>query len=216
MPLPSTLTDVANLALASIGEQVIENIDDQTEVARAVNRTLYESIRQTQLEIFWEELIEITEPSQVTDPYPGAAALFQYRLPNNFLDVVALQSNANFHTSPQWFLSGGKLITEDPAPLLTYKRYSEEPSEWSGYLLEMIYRRVAMNIAMNITQNGQITAKAQQDYQESAIRNLTRSSNRSRKNSFRDSGFGNVQSRIYGRGRWPYGYGQRAGGRARL
>jgi hypothetical protein len=198
MPLASTLTDVANLSLASIGEVLIENIDDQTGVSRAINRVLYESIRQTQLEIFWEDLIAVFEPAQLTDPYPGSDELYQYNMPTTFLDVVNLKSGAH------WFLSGGKLITDDPAPVVTYKRYSDEPSEWSGYLVELVYRRVAANVAMTLTQNTQITQMASQAYQDTMTRNLTRSSNRSRKNSFRDRGFGNMRSRIsriFGHGR---------------
>jgi len=206
MPLASTLTDVANLSLASIGEVLIENIDDQTEVSRAINRVLYESIRQTQLEIFWEDLIEVFEPTQLTETYPGSDVLFQYNMPTTFLDVIKLKSGAD------WFLSGGKLVTEDPAPVVTYKRYSEEPSEWSGYLIELVYRRVAANVAMPLTQNPQITQMAAQTYQETMMKNLTRSTNRSRKNSFRTQGFGNIRSRLYGRG----GYGQLAGGRRSL
>lgn len=210
MPLASTLTDVANLSLASIGEVLIENIDDDTEVSRSINRVLYESIRQTQLEIFWEDLIEVFEPTKLTAPYPGSDVLNQYNMPSNFLDIVNLQSGAD------WFLSGGKLITEDPEPVVTYKRYSEEPSEWSGYLMELIYRKVAANVAMPITQNPQITQMAADLYEKAMLKNLTRSSNRSRKASFRDAGFGNVLSRLYGRSRWPGGYGQKAGGRRGL
>ena len=205
MALAATLTDVANLALASIGEQVIQNIEDDSAIARDVRRVLFESIRQTQLEILWEELTEIIEPSRVTDPYPGDESFYQYRLPNTFLDVVHLKS------SNDWFLSGGKLITQDPKPLLTYKRYSQEVSEWSGYLVELVYRRVAANVAMPLTQNAQIAQMAQQAYQESMQQNLTRSSNRSRKGRFRDNFFGNMRSRRINSNRWPFGYGQQAG-----
>lgn len=205
MSLASTLTDVANLALASIGERVIENIEDDTSIARDIRRVLFESIRQTQLEIFWEELTEITNPSRVTEPYPGEESFFQYRLPSTFLDVVMLKSN---HT---WFLSGGKLITQDPEPLLTYKRYSDEVSEWSGYLVELIYRRVAANVAMPLTQNLQLAQKAEQTYESVRLNNLTRSSNRSRSGRFRDQFFGNNRSRRANSNSWPNSYGQRVG-----
>ena len=205
MALAATLTDIANLALRSIGEDIIENIDDQSAIARDINAVLYESIRQTQLEIFWEELIEVIEPSRVTEMYPGSETLYQYRLPNTFLDVISLKSSAD------WFLSGQKLITSDPTPVLTYKRYSQEVSEWSGYLVELIYRRIAANVAMPLTQNTQIAGMAQQAYAGAMQQNLTRSSNRSRKNRFREQGFGNIRSRRVNSGSYPFGYGQQAG-----
>jgi hypothetical protein len=205
MALAETLTDIANLALASIGEKVIQNIDDESAIARDINRVLFESIRQTQLEILWEELTEIIQPSQVTDRYPGNDSLYQYRLPNNFLDVVHLKSGSD------WFLSGGKLITDDPEPVLTYKRYSQEVSEWSGYLVELIYRRVAANVAMPLTQNGQVASMAMDAYRQAQVQNLTRSSNRSRKGRFRDNFFGNLRSRRVNSNSWPFGYGQKAG-----
>ncbi len=205
MALAETLTDIANLALASVGEEVIQNIDDESAIARDIRRVLYESIRQTQLEILWEELTEIIEPSQVTGMYPGDDSFYQYRLPNNFLDVISLKSNYD------WFLSGGKLITQDADPLLTYKRYSEEVSEWSGYLVELIYRRIAANVAMPLTQNGQVASMAQEAYRQAQLTNLTRSSNRSRKGRFRDNFFGNLRSRRVNSNSWPFVYGQKAG-----
>lgn len=198
MALASTLTDIANLALGSIGEVNIQNIDENSTISRNVLGQLHESIRQVQIEIFWEELVVSFSPTALTEPYPTNPALFQYNLPTNFLEIVSISSNAD------WFLSGGKLVTRAVNPLVTYKRYSEEPTEWSAYLVELIYRKLAANIAMPVTQNTQITQMATQVYEASRLQNVARSSNRSRSRRRRESTFGNLQSRQrnYGRRRY--------------
>lgn len=175
MGVAQTLTDIANLALASLGERQITNIDADGKTENLIRIQLYESIRQTQLEIFWEELIISVKPSKSPDEYEPANGYAIYNLPNNFLDAVGL---ANSYA--RWFLEGGKLITTDADPLLSYKRYSEDPSEWSGYLVELVYKRLAMNIAMAVTQNANILSQATQLYNMAKGDNLMRSANRQR------------------------------------
>jgi len=191
MSRAETLTDVANLALASVGEKLIANIDSDGRIEGIVNNVLCETIRQVQSEIQWGELRTIVEPSQLPDMYPPAPSFFQYQLPTNFIDVVELSSGAD------WFVENGMLITTDSAPMLIYKRYSEEVTEWSAYMVEMIYRKLAVNMAMHLTQNAQVLQVAQSLYKESELKNLTKSSNRRRRFSQRARGYGNLTARRY-------------------
>lgn len=174
MASAQTLTDIANLALLSLGEKAITNIDSDGKTENLIRPLLHESVRQTQLEIFWQELIVGVSPTRSTAEYTANTSLAIYNLPKNFLDVVSLQSGS------RWFLEGGKLITEDQDPYLTYKKYSSEPSEWSAYLVELVYKRLASNIAMAVTQNANMLQQAVQLYQMAKNDNLMRSANRQR------------------------------------
>jgi len=174
MAKASTLTDIVNLALASLGERQITNIDADGNTENLMRPLLFESIRQTQLEIDWQELMVSMSPSKSNDTYDRLAGYAIFNLPTNFLDMQHIKSNAH------WFLEMGKLITADPSPYITYKKYSEEPSEWTGYLVEMIYKRLAFNSAMAVTQNEGIQSQAGQLYQLAKNDNMMRSSNRQR------------------------------------
>lgn len=174
MAKASTLTDIVNLALASLGEKQITNIDADGNTENLMRPLLFEAIRQTQLEIDWQELMVSMSPSQSNDTYERLAGYAIFNLPSNFLDMQHIKTNAH------WFLEMGKLITADPAPYITYKKYSEEPSEWTGYLVEMVYKRLAFNSAMAVTQNEGIQSQAGQLYQLAKNDNMMRSANRQR------------------------------------
>lgn len=174
MAKASTLTDIVNLALASLGEKQITNIDADGNTENLMRPLLFEAVRQTQLEIDWQELMVSMSPSKSNDTYDRLAGYAIFNLPSNFLDMQHIKTNAN------WFLESRKLITADPAPYITYKKYSEEPSEWTGYLVEMTYKRLAFNSAMAVTQNENIQSQAGQLYQLAKNDNMMRSANRQR------------------------------------
>jgi hypothetical protein len=193
MARAETLTDVANLALASIGERLIANINSDGDVENIVNNVLCETIRQVQTEIYWDEIRTQVEPSALPEMYPPSPSLYQYQLPTNFLNVVNLSSGA------EYFIENGLLVTSDPQPMVTYVRYSEEVTEWSAYMVELVYRKLAYNISMHLTQNANISQMAFQSYKEAEMKNLTRSANRRRKSTQRENIFGNLRARRYGR-----------------
>tara|TARA_R110002012_G_scaffold258505_2_gene438975 strand:+ start:1829 stop:2407 length:579 start_codon:yes stop_codon:yes gene_type:complete len=183
MAKASTLTDIVNLALASLGEKQITNIDADGNTENLMRPLLFEAVRQTQLEIDWQELMVSMSPSQSNDTYERLAGYAIFNLPSNFLDMQHIKTNAH------WFLEMGKLITADPAPYITYKKYSEEPSEWTGYLFEMVYKRLAFNSAMAVTQNEGIQSQAGQLYQLAKNDNMMRSANRQRNIATGESGY---------------------------
>ncbi len=175
MSKASTLTDIANLALSTLGEKNITNIDSDGKTENLIRPLLYESIRQTQQEILWQELrVTYTANESALKP-SGDYTPYEYNLPTNFLDMVDIAGGAD------WELENGKLLTPNPKPTITYKRYSEEVTEWSGYLVEMVYKRLCANSAMAITQNVQLQQQMAQMYELAKVNNLSKTSNRRRK-----------------------------------
>jgi len=183
MAKASTLTDIVNLSLSSLGENQITNIDSDGKTENQIRPLLFEAIRQTQLEIDWQELMVSMSPSKSNDTYERLAGYSIYNLPTNFLDMQFIKSQS------AWFLEAGKLITSDPDPYITYKKYSEEPSEWSGYLVEMIYKRLAFNASMAVTQNENIQRQSAELYTMCKNDNMMRSANRQRSGWDREKGF---------------------------
>ena len=192
MPLADTLTDIANLALASIGEQQIENIDESTSVAKTIRRMISETIRQTILLVDWPELRVTFKPTGVEDSETG---MWTYNLPTNFLEVLHLNPLYTFSALDSWELEAGKLRVPVAGITLTYKRYSEEVTDWSGNLVELIYRKIAANIAMPLTQNQNIAGMAMQEYERCKMAILPRMKNRNHGLRQRKRGYGNLSSR---------------------
>lgn len=183
MATASTLTDVANLALSILGDKRIRNIDDDGGLSDLVRPMLYESIRQTQLEISWQELRVSYTPTGTGNTHSQETAYYEYNLPNNFLDMVDVNGGAD------WFLEDSKLYAKASEAKVTYKKYSEEVTEWSGYLVEMVYKRTAMNCAMAVTQNAGIAQQASQLYELAKVNNLMKSQNRARNVAYRQQDY---------------------------
>ena len=89
MPIPSSLTDVANLALTYLGERSINNIDDPNNtLSQQMRRWMDVCIKEAQTTIHWDELYTYSKPDFVTDSYAGVDGQYQYILPADFLHVI--------------------------------------------------------------------------------------------------------------------------------
>ena len=141
MALAETLTDIANLALATLGERQIQNLDADAAPAPTVRALMHESIRQVQQDIKWPELIVTHSPQAYPELYDEDALLYQYYLPTNFISIIELKSGYN------WQIINNRLVTGDFLPTMLYKRSSFEPSEWSDFMVELIYK---LNLPHNL------------------------------------------------------------------
>lgn len=195
MDIPSTLTDIANLALTSIGEDTITSIDAETARARKVRVVLYQNIREVQRLIDWPELRvrkTLTQhASMLTD------TIYKYLLPTNFLEVISTDDDIN------WFLQDSYFCTGSSTAEITYKKYSQEPSEWSADLVEMVYRKVAVSIAPLLTENAQWMQTASAIYDRVEQRCITQTQNRKRNIQRYSFNSELVHKRLYN-GRYPY------------
>ena len=186
MARASTKTDIANLALASLGEKRIANIDDTTDkIAVRCSTLLSEIIEDVQLEIQWQSLYVTITPSAVTDNYLGFS-LYQYPLPSNFLDIVQVSKtfpavdpdSSTAIEDEDWYLEDNYLITPVESAVIKYKKYSEEPSDWSPRMKKVIWRKLAMELAMPITEDPNIEARAERKYLATFHEALTLEENR--------------------------------------
>lgn len=168
----NTKTDIANLALASLGEQRIADIDDTSDKTSVrINTLLSEIIEDVQLAIQWQSLCVTITPTEVTDSYQNISGLYQYPLPGDFLDIIAV--NKTFPTvtpsdypieDDDWYLEDGYLITRASAASVKYKKYSDSLGDWSPRLKKCIWRKLAMELAMTLTEDPNIEARAEQKY----------------------------------------------------
>ena len=179
MALASTLTDIANLALAAIGEPAINNINDDSSVSNQVRSVLFEGIRQVQLLIEWPELRVTMKPT--LDHYDEDTGLYHYNLPTNFLDVI--------DGGDDWQIDGKKLACSTVELTLIYKRYTSEPTEWGGNMTELIHKRISCMVVMPITQNVQLYQIHTEQFERARGVIVTRAQNRGRKQAQRPTQF---------------------------
>jgi hypothetical protein len=195
MSLPKTLTDIANLALLSIGEESTNNVESDEARSRTVRTVLYQCIREVQRLIDWPELRvrkTLAQNSEMLDD-----THYKYHLPENYLEVISTDSEIS------WFLQEGFFCTDALEAKITYKKYSEEVSEWSGDLVEMVYRKLAAAIAPTLVENPQWLQMAERQYQQCEQRCLSQTQNRKRKIKRYKRNHGLVKNRLYDR--YPYG-----------
>ena len=133
----NTLTDVANLALARLGQPSINSLDDTGSVAAAVRLVMKQAIRSEQRIADWPELRqEIELAKDATDHTDGR---YRYALVPQWLAIRS--ADAEFARYAGWLLSEADPLT------VTVTVYSEDVAAWSTGLLECVSLALAILIA---------------------------------------------------------------------
>lgn len=165
MPIPSniTLTDIANMALSVIGHTEVRNVEsDNNTWAKKIRSIIYAIIKEEQNDFYWPELkTEIR--LERSEEQPDDASYVQYNLPGDVIQLIRLIDNTPFVRKDDKLRVTCNYTVN---PTLEYIRYSENPSEWSTSLIECIYTKLAVQLAMPLTQNANVAQLAQGRYKE--------------------------------------------------
>lgn len=175
MSLATTFTDVANLALKSLGAVSIQSIDANDTHSQRINGVIDEVVRQVQNEISWPELLNVQLLVKLPDNFSDSEALLRYQLPEDFLSAVEI----NFGSD--WEIFDGVLVTTAIDPILIYKSYNPDVTKWSAEMTEMIYKKLAAEIAMPTTQDLNLSQLSTQRFEICRDRLLPQMKNRCRK-----------------------------------
>jgi hypothetical protein len=175
MSLATTFTDVANLALKSLGAKVIQSLDANDTHSQRINGVIDEVVRQVQSEISWPELLNVELLVKLPDNFGDSAAIFRYQLPEDFLSVVETDGNLD------WEIFDGAFVTIATEVKLIYKSYRPDVTKWSAEMTEMIYKKLASEIAMPTTQDLNTAQMATQRFEVCRDRLLPQMKNRCRK-----------------------------------
>jgi len=160
MPLASTQTDIANLALARLGHPPINDLDAGTEPARTLKELLAPTVLEVQADYEWPEL---TARASLTLHEAGTTDheenWSQYLIPRYCIRPIELEDGYPF------YLEGAYLRTSASSPVLRYVRYDESPGSWSVQLARSVYMALAVKVCMSITQNATLLAALQAQYE---------------------------------------------------
>jgi len=200
MSLATTFTDVANLALKSLGAQSIQSIDANDTHSQRINGVIDEVVRQVQSEISWPELLNVQLLVKLPDNFGDSEAILRYQLPEDFLSVVEIDSKAD------WEIFDGVLVTISTEVKLIYKSYNPDVTKWSAEMTEMVYKKLAAEIAMPTTQDLNLTQLSTQKFEICRDRLLPQMKNRCRKRQQVLRRFSYLQVRDYHQN---YNFGER-------
>ena len=163
-----TVEDVANMALGILVEAPIDSLDDNTKAARLLNLH-YETTRQSELikhpwafALFRVEL-DPDDDAPTSDEYNYA-----YAMPDDALRVLPLTDNGEASGVRIPFKQEANLIlTNYYGPrLIRYIGNMTDPADWDPLFVEAFAARLAMKIAMPLTNKPSVLQGAQVVYNE--------------------------------------------------
>lgn len=149
----STLTELVNQSLGMIGvgeQDLLSDVDtDTTVTANKVKLYLYTVIRTVIGQLRPEELVKrvtLTTPDDITEDLEYDYG-YRYALPDDYIGTLWYDEDCHM-------VEGGYVYNDYIDDyVFRYIKYSIDPSEWSGELLEVMRYRIALAICIPITDN---------------------------------------------------------------
>lgn len=165
----ASVVDICNRALQKVGARAISALTDQTASARAC-LTAYSAIRRAELrKQDWN--FSIKRASLAADvPAPDWGRANSFTLPVDFIRLaddyperagdsaglvgISISYSSNFSGVKDWVIEGGKVITNDAAPLqIRYVADIEDPTLWDSLFTELVSTSLALEICESLTQS---------------------------------------------------------------
>lgn len=145
----ANLTDIANEALALLGEPQIASIDGPDENAKVLRAVLPSVVQEVQSEFPWRELRTRITLSSLPDAAPDGWN--RYPLPTDFL--LSFTRNETF----EYRVFGGSIESPAGPPLsFEYIREENDHRKWSPELRACVTNLLASRVAMTITQSPEL------------------------------------------------------------
>jgi len=147
-------TEVANSALAYIGESQIYSIMDETKPARECRRHFYQVRDEVLSSARWRcsrRYVELSADSEK----PIVKWDYSFELPNDFLRLCGIEGVDVFHGDPWFEIMGRKLMIngddEGNVLCIDYVFSNPDVSSWDSLLCEAVAVKLASVIARSIT-----------------------------------------------------------------
>lgn len=160
-------TQIANYALAKLGEEPMLLLTDDTKPARLLNR-IFDQVRDAELRRFrWKFSLKRAELLALVDA-PLWGYSLQYPLPADFMGLIQVNDIYLRPLSKQavpWSLEGGNLLTDIPAPLkIRYIAQITNTGLFDPLFVEVLACKLAVESAETLTQSETKRARASDEY----------------------------------------------------
>ncbi len=163
-----TPVDVANMALGILVEAPIDSLDDNNKAARLLNLH-YETTRQSELrKQAWSFAIFRVRLDHDDDAPTSDEYRYGYAVPEDSLRVLPMTdtgeaSGQRIPTKQE----GGLILTNYAGPrLIRYIGNLTDPADWDALFVEAFSARLAMKIAIPLTNKPSVLQGAQLVYNE--------------------------------------------------
>lgn len=154
--MPS-LNEVANLALAMVGDERVSRLDtDTSKAAQLCNEFLPQVRRECLVRHPWNfAMARASLPALATAPAFGWTA--QYQVPDDCMKVFRL--NATDPHEP-WTREGDAILCNLPAPLgIRYIRDITDPGKWSPLFVRLVAATLAERLAVPLSASQEAAAR---------------------------------------------------------
>jgi len=155
--MPSSKTEICNLALQRLGIESISDITEDSVAGRACLRC-YDSVVNQELEDHnWAFSVKRRRLAESTEtPVHGRANLFD--LPEDCLHLIGPYPEYNL-ASTDWLVEGRQIATDDSAPLdVRYVAIVDE-SVFSPLFAKVVYLEMAAQMCQELTQSSTMKAE---------------------------------------------------------
>lgn len=163
------VTQICNMALARIGQQPINDINDDSPVARACLSLYEDTVREVARSHPWNCLKARADLAQnATAPEFGWA--YAYTMPTDCVRVIDVNGYDPIYTPAIYEINGRDILTDDDECKMTYIRYNEDPTGFDSLLVRSIVTLLASYLAGRIAQDDARSMTLREEYERTTLR----------------------------------------------
>lgn len=165
--MATSKVEVANIALAGLRANIIDNFNDESAEAIAV-RTMWDTIRQSELAKHpYNFAIKRAQlPRLSNKPIFGYA--YQFQLPADCLRVIAVDGNTDYK------IEGARLLTNDVSADVKYVYDNTDLSSWSPNFTDLVAARLRVELSYTLAADKNLMQLSKELYDRKAqeVRNI--------------------------------------------
>ena len=150
------ITGIANMALSSLGEARIQNLNDNNSRARAVNARIHDVITTVLRMHVWNSALERATLTSVGTPGFGYSYIFQ--LPSDCIRVVEVNPVSRYQVEKKNILSNEKTLN------ILYVGEPTDINNLDSLLAEAIAMKLALEVAETLTSKQGLKAELMQKW----------------------------------------------------
>lgn len=192
--MPS-VTEVANIALALLGEKQIASIDDDTTPADLLSAHQEQVFKEVQSSYRWQELIAAAALTASETLHADGSYL--YPLPADCLRVLDVWMSSGVPVSVEYRLEDDNVVSLYASPYVTYLRYLSAPGSWSPLLTRCVAYVWALRVGLTLTGNAALVQALRREYEVVVLPECRRLQSYAERDMYKPDRYGWNQARRY-------------------
>jgi len=185
---------ICNQALSLVGANVITSLDDDTQEAKLCKLN-YDNLRDTVLEAHdWTFAIKWYDLPALANP-PLSEFANAYEIPSDVLRIMFV--GQNYENQANWQVEGGNIVTDDTTCRCQTIISIDDPSRYSPLFVQAFVARIAMELAIPITNSRTLMESNAQLYRAKVQDAVTKDNQQGRTRRIRSTWLQASRSRGY-------------------